>query len=257
MLRERIGVGRPAAPKILLICRFSIFVQFFALKEEIMAYRQKLSLKALVYGGMMLAFVFFSIQPSRADTYGYADVVLDYFDSGVGDMPGPYGGTWNGSTGSYPQSVSTSVVLGDDPGYPGAFADFLSLPKGTFVTVGFTDETVIDGLGDDIFLTEVGANGEMADVWVSANGSTFTYLGIAVDDGVTGLDLNSIGFTLPVTAIKIMGLDTLGGSAGFDLINVRVLPGSLGPPVPEPSTLLLLFSGLGALGALAYRRSRK
>ncbi|MBN1570030.1 MAG: PEP-CTERM sorting domain-containing protein [Acidobacteria bacterium] len=41
------------------------------------------------------------------------------------------------------------------------------------------------------------------------------------------------------------------------MINVRVLPGSIGPAVPEPSTLLLLFTGLGALGALAIRRSRK
>ena len=45
---------------------------------------------------------------------GYADVVLDYFNSGLGSFPGPYGGTFDGISGSFPVPVSTSVVLGPD-----------------------------------------------------------------------------------------------------------------------------------------------
>ncbi len=192
-------------------------------------------------------------------TYGFADVVLDYYDSGAGPLPGPYGGTWNGSVGSFPIPVSADVVLGDDPGYPGAFADFLSLPTGSFVTVGFTDETVIDGVGNDIFISEVGPNGERADVFVSSDLTTFTFLGTAVDDVTTYFDLASIGFTDPVLALKIVGLDALGDSPGFDVINIEVLPGSIGPPpnnpVPEPSTMLLLGSGL--LCTIAFRKKIK
>ncbi len=89
--------------------------------------------------------------PAQA-AIGYADTVLDYFNSGAGPFPGPYGGTFPGS---FPVPVSTSVVLNG----PTSPADFLSLPRGSFVTVGFTDETVIDGAGNDIFISEVGASG--------------------------------------------------------------------------------------------------
>ena len=190
-------------------------------------------------------------------TYGFADVVLDYFDSGAGPMVGPYGGTWNGTTGTFPVSVSTDVVLGDDPGYPGALADFLSLPTGSFVTVGFIDETVIDGVGNDIFISEVGPNGERADVYISSDLITYTFLGTAQDDITTYLDLGSISYTDSVQAIKIVGLDNFGGSPGFDIINIEVLPGSIGPPtnpIPEPSTILLL--GAGLLGLVGYSRKR-
>ena len=91
----------------------------------------------------------FSAIPAHA-TVGYADTVLDFFDSGAGPLAGPYGGTFPGT---FPVAVSTSVVLGAD----GPVADFLSLPTGSFVTVGFTDETVIDGVGNDLFISEIGA----------------------------------------------------------------------------------------------------
>lgn len=198
-------------------------------------------------------------QPASA-LVGYADTVLEYYDSGAGPIAGPYGGTWNGVTGIYPIPISTSALLGDDPGYPPGVADFLSLPTGSYVTLGFTDETVIDGAGDDIFIEEVGPNGERADVYVSANLIDFVFLGTAIDDASTALDLASIGFTDPVQAIRIVGLDALGGSPGFDIINVQVLPGSIGAPpeatngVPAPATLALL--GLGLIGATLGRQRR-
>jgi hypothetical protein len=196
----------------------------------------------------------FTVQPAVA-IVGYADIVLDYYDSGAGPISGPYGGTWNGSVGSYPIAVSTDVVLDDDPGYPPGYSDFLSLPTGSYVTVGFTDETVIDGVGNDIFIQEVGSNGERADVFVSSNLIDFVFLGTAIDDVTTALDLASIGFTDPVAAVKIVGLDTFGGSPGFDVINVQVLPGSIGPPpVPEPASIALISLGLAGIG---FARKKK
>jgi hypothetical protein len=93
----------------------------------------------------------------HAAMIGYADVVLDYHDSGAGPVSGPYGGT---HPGSFPVPVSTDVVLEDDPG---ASVDFLSLPTGSYVTVGFTDETVIDGICPSTFRAPA------YDSWLSRN----------------------------------------------------------------------------------------
>jgi hypothetical protein len=192
-------------------------------------------------------------QQSSAALIGYADVVLDYYDSGAGPLAGPYGGTYPTGPG-FPIPVSTDVVLEDEPGLTG-YPDFLSLPTGSYVTVGFTDETVIDGVGNDIFIQEVGANGERANVYISADLLNFIFLGVAVDDVTTAFDLASIGFTGQVQAVKIVGLDNFGGSPGFDVMNIQVLPGSIGPaPVPEPGLLSLVL--LGLLGG-AVLRSRK
>lgn len=187
---------------------------------------------------------------------GYADVVLEFFDSGAGPMSGPYGGTYPDGPG-FPMPVSTSVVLGPDPG-PTGFTDFLSLPFGSYVTVGFTDESIIDGIGNDIFIQEIGGNGERAEVFVSADKIHFVSLGIAVDNATTVFDLSSISFLQPVQAVRIVGLDNLGGSPGFDVVNVQVMPNSIGnpvPQVPEPSTTVLL--GAGALTAAVMGRRRR
>ncbi|MFP5392827.1 MAG: PEP-CTERM sorting domain-containing protein [Gammaproteobacteria bacterium] len=190
---------------------------------------------------------------AQAATSGYADVVLDYFDSGAGPLAGPYGGTIGGGPG-FPVSVSTNVVLGNDPG-PTGFTDFLSLPTGSYVTVGFTDEIAVDGKGNDIFIQETGANGERANVYVSSDLVHFVLLGVAADDVTTAFDLASIGFTDPVRAVRIVGLDSLGASPGFDVVNVQVLPGSIAP-VPEPETISMMLAGLGLVGVAARRRQR-
>lgn len=183
-----------------------------------------------------------------AAVVGYADVVLDYFDSGAGSMAGPYGGTFPGT---FPVAVSTSVVLGPD----GAVADFLSLPTGSYVTVGFLDEIVADGVGDDIFISEVGEGGEQGSVYVSSDGLIFQLLGIASTSTVTSFDLASIGFTGQVTAVKVVGLDLGGASQGFDLGFVQALPGAV-TPAPEPATWAMMILGFGAVGYAARRKRR-
>jgi hypothetical protein len=182
---------------------------------------------------------------------GFADVVLSYSDSGAGPFAGPYGGL-GGIGGAFPVAVPLSVVLGSD--VVGS-ENFLSLPTGSSITVGFIDETVIDGVGNDIFIREIGASGERAEVYVSKDNVTFVLLGIANDSVTTSFDLASIGFTDAVTAIRIVGLDSLGGSPGFDVVNIEVLPGSIGPgTVSAPGTLALAGLALAGLGLAARRR---
>lgn len=189
--------------------------------------------------------------PAQADI-GYADYVFDYFDSGAGSMAGPYGGL-TGAGGSFPVAVPTSVVLGSD--VLGS-ETFLSLPTGSYVTVGFSDETVVDGIGNDIFIQEIGASGETANVFVTNDFLSYFFLGVANDSTTTSFDLASIGWVGAVTGVRIVGLDSLGGSPGFDVVNVQVLPGSIGSPVPEPATWAMMLLGFGAMGVSMRRRRR-
>lgn len=203
---------------------------------------------SLKNGAILAASVLVSLcsaSPANA-VVGYADTVLEFFDSGAGPIPGPYGGDNTGS----PFAISPNVVLGP----PSANNAFLSLPTGSFVTVGFTDEVIVDGVGADVFIAEIGLASESANIFISANAIDFILLGVANNDaGVSSFDLASIGYTGVVRAIRIVGLDSRGASPGFDLDYVQVLPGAIGD-VPEPATWAMQIGGFGVVGASARRR---
>jgi hypothetical protein len=188
---------------------------------------------------------------STGPVHGFADVVMEFYDSGAGPLAGPYGGL---SPGGNPLAVDLSAVLGNE-GTDGV-TDWISLPTGSYVTVGFTDEVVTNGAGNDILIREIAASGEKANVYVSSDGVNFTFLGEADDGVTTAFDLASINYTSPVTAIRVVGLDTNGGSPGFDVSNIEVLSVT-NAEVPEPATLTIWT--LGALGCAvaAYRRRKQ
>jgi Ca2+-binding RTX toxin-like protein len=161
----------------------------------------------------------------------FADVVLGYFDSGVGPLPGPYGffdPDGDGFSGPdeppVPSPTTVNAALKDEV-EPSVNA--LSLPTGSYVTLGFTQGFVTNGIGNDIFIRESGAAGDRANVFVSSKANPteadFVLLGTAQDNVTTALDLASIGFTDPVRAIRIVGLDERGVSPGFDVVNVKAL----------------------------------
>lgn len=188
---------------------------------------------------------------ASAATVGFADTVVEYFDSGNGSLSCP-----EGQGGVFPppassaSCVSLSVVLGDDPG---PTSDYLSLPTGSFITVGFTDDVIFDGPGNDIFISEVGDAQENAQIFVSSSFSTnpldFTFLGIADGNTISSFDLASIGFTDQVLAVKILSLENGGfpSAPGFDLAHVQAINFSV---VPVPAAVWLFVTGLMGIGLL-------
>lgn len=155
----------------------------------------------------------------------YADILIDnYYSYANPNFDGFYGG----SISTFPIKLSPEVVLGNNN-------KFISLPKGSYVVVGFKNNTIIDADNqDDIFITEFGKSGEKAEVYISDNAENFKLLGIAYDMGITSFDIADIDFDKPVTAIKIVGLDSFGGSPGFDVVSVSGLVGSVGSISSKP-----------------------
>ncbi len=149
----------------------------------------------------------------------YADVVIDSFYSGANPAFSSFYGT-NGNGGGI-VLVNPSVCLGNNPW-------FVSLPKDSYLTIGFVDNTIFDAPNqDDIFIQEKGSAAELADIYVSSDfGVSFTYFG-QINGGVTNaIDLQDIGYTGLVNAIKIVGLDNNGSSPGFDLARIYGIDGA-------------------------------
>ncbi len=193
------------------------------------------------WGGVLCLSLTCITNATASATFGFADVVLDYYDSGTASIPGPYGGTLS----HYPTVVSPDVVLGNN------VTEFLSLPKDSYVTVGFIDEIILNGVGDEIFISEyLGAGQEKAEVYVSSDDINYTFLGIALGGTVSSFDLDSIGYVGQVTSVKVVGLDNIGASPGFDLLNVQV------SAVPEPSSIALMLGGIVLVGFMATRQKR-
>ena len=165
---------------------------------------------------------------------GFPDVVLDYFASGSSGRIEPYGRNPNGQA---PEPVSTNIVLGAPPPAPRVgwvpTTRWLSIPQGSYVTLGFSDEVIVDGLGNDIFIRSLDpadSAGESADIYVSTNLIDFVLLGRTPQGGNVGLDLAPLGLKEPVKAVRVVGLDNRGSSPGFDLVSVEVFPNSIGDP---------------------------
>lgn len=110
----------------------------------------------------------------------------------------------------------------------GNTSTYASIPLGASVSVGIDPNGsfagIYDGEGNDLFIREFGRGGstEDAEVYVSTDGGrTFTYLGKAEGNGnVTAFDLNTIGITGIVNAVRLVGLSNAGGSPGFDLVKI-------------------------------------
>ena len=104
---------------------------------------------------------------------------------------------------------------------------FLTLPKGSYIIVMFTDNYIIDYPNkNDIYFDLYDCRNEKAEVSISNNGKDFNKLGI-ISCELRELDLASISYKDTVRYLKIEGLDNNHPhSLGFNLISIKGLPKS-------------------------------
>src|SRR6218665_526487 len=142
-----------------------------------------------------------------------------------------------------------------------------SMTPGAKVVLGFTDNRVVNGPGDDIALFEVGHEAyeysqEGFDSFnITINGVTRLYFTTEtttiIDDynvNMTRLDLSHFGVAAGATIDRIeigMDYDTRGSRPQLQLVAAI---NSITAPVPEPETYALMLLGLAGVATAARRR---
>jgi hypothetical protein len=131
---------------------------------------------------------------------------------------------------------------------------YVSIDIPEILVLGFSDNSALDGTGNDLHVYQVIAGDSNVDIYASPDDITYTYLGRTSGD-VT-YDLATYGLVY-VNFLKFVGLDNGGSSAGFDLDAVEALnSGDHMNPVPIPAALWLFGSGLMGLAGLRRRFKR-
>lgn len=152
-----------------------------------------------------------------------------------------------------------------------------SRTPGAYVVLGFTDNVVVNGPGDDLALFDVGhlayeysqenfdtfkvtLNGVTRNYFVSET-TTIVTLGDDTEHNVnmTTLDLSLFGYAPGATISQVrVGLDfvtdDIAGPSVPQLLMVAAINNGALPAVPEPAGWALMAAGLAATGALAKRR---
>jgi hypothetical protein len=153
-----------------------------------------------------------------ATVFEYPTAILDSHDA---DMS-----CWIGMdvSGFYPVTVVPRRWL---VGAPPSDQSAMTLPADHWMDFGFSGE-LVDGEGDDIVLVETGKAGEEALVFVT-DGADREYLVTlaSVEPAMTqelsrlGADLKGVTLPFVPRAVRVVGLDLGGLSAGFDLCSVQ------------------------------------
>lgn len=134
------------------------------------------------------------------------------------------------------------------------------------VVLGFVDNRLVNGPGDDLAMFEVGheayeySQEGFDSLWVTFNGQTRLYFTTEtttqVDDhnvNMTRLDLSHFGLAEGVVLDRVtigLGYDTRGSLPQLQLVAAL---NSVAAPVPEPGSALLLAAG-GLLLAVSRRK---
>jgi hypothetical protein len=152
------------------------------------------------------------------ETFRYPYYLLDAYN--------PDDDCWKGvnADGYWPVPVEPQNLL---VGQPPSDLSGVTMPIDHWIELKFLGR-IVDGPGDDILLIELGQAGEQALIFIT-DGAKQEYLldkAIALNSGLdaaTVISFDITGISLPFLpcAVRIVALDTGGGSPGFDIANVR------------------------------------
>ncbi|OPY91204.1 MAG: hypothetical protein A4E72_00221 [Syntrophus sp. PtaU1.Bin208] len=130
---------------------------------------------------------------------------------------------------------------------------YFSIDVPETLILAFTDNSALNGAGNDLKVYQVIAGDSDVDIYASMDNIAYVYLGRTDKD--VEYDLSNYAGLTYVNYLKFVGLDNGGSSAGFDLDAVEALnSGAHQNPVPVPPAVFLLGSGLAGLAGLKKKK---
>ncbi len=152
------------------------------------------------------------------EAFRYPDYLLDIYN--------PDDACWKGvgADGRWPVPVDPEKWL---VGPPLSDQSGVTVPIDQWIELKFPGR-IVDGPGDDILLIELGQVGEQALLFITDSANQEYLLGKATalnsgldTDSEIGFDITGICLPFLPSAVRIVALDTGGGSPGFDIANIR------------------------------------
>ena len=130
-----------------------------------------------------------------------------------------------------------------------------SMDLSTCTNISLDFYSWVDSGIDELALAMIGVGGEFISPWLPVNWTTdpgeWLHLGADIS-GLGGLSDVRLGFFYE----NLSGPDRTFAGEGWYIDDVRVMA-DCGDPVPEPSTIMLLMSGLAGMGVVARRKYGK
>ena len=172
----------------------------------------------------------------------------------IGANPGFAGTIWLDKVISFDQPSGSSILGGGPENALGpADAKSVSIDTPEILIVAFTDNSALDGDGNDIKIYEDINHDSSVDIYASMDNSNYVYLGMAT--GNVEYDISNFGKLGYINYLMFVGLDDGGSYPGFDLDAVWALHSGPHTAVPIPGALWLLGSGL--IGIVGIRKKFK